>query len=158
MLLYYHSWVFYNHFIATLYHFLGLTYWHSAECQLLFLLVFYFTEYQYQTESKCNKTFWRLFWTRRHLGGQESTCKESRGDHNTPGCARRPRHTLVGCGAHGVSCTASQLYKYPNIPETLGESTKHNSSCRKFQNHEIQSRYHHRGVQLLIGASPMMRE
>ena len=30
MLLYYHSWMFYNHFIATLYHFLGLTYWHSA--------------------------------------------------------------------------------------------------------------------------------
>ena len=26
MLLYYHSWMFYNHFIATLYHFLGLTY------------------------------------------------------------------------------------------------------------------------------------
>ena len=25
MLLFYHSWVFYNHFIATLYHFLGLT-------------------------------------------------------------------------------------------------------------------------------------
>ena len=23
---YYHSWMFYNHFIATLYHFLGLTY------------------------------------------------------------------------------------------------------------------------------------
>jgi hypothetical protein len=26
MLLFYHSWMFYNHFIATLYHFLGLTY------------------------------------------------------------------------------------------------------------------------------------
>ena len=32
---------------------------------------------------------------------------------------------------------ASLLYKYPNIPETLGESTKINSSCRKFQNHQI---------------------
>src|SRR5215216_3439877 len=40
MLLYYHSWMLYNHFIATLYHFLGLTYWHSAQCQLLFFACF----------------------------------------------------------------------------------------------------------------------
>ena len=40
MLLYYHSWMFYNHFIATLYHFLGLTYWTSAQCQLLFFACF----------------------------------------------------------------------------------------------------------------------
>jgi hypothetical protein len=40
MLLYCHSWMFYNHFIATLYHFLGLTYWHSAQCQLLFFACF----------------------------------------------------------------------------------------------------------------------
>jgi hypothetical protein len=57
-----------------------------------------------------------------------------------------------------ASRTASLLYKYPNIPETLGESTKHNFSHRKFQNHEIQSRYHHGGVQHPPGASPMMRE
>ena len=35
MLLYYHSWMLYNHFITPLYHFLGLTYWHSAQCELL---------------------------------------------------------------------------------------------------------------------------
>ena len=40
MLLYYHSWMFYNHFIATLYHFLGLTYWPTAQCQLLFFACF----------------------------------------------------------------------------------------------------------------------
>ena len=40
MLLYYHSWMFYNHFIATLYHFLGLTYWPSAQCPLLFFACF----------------------------------------------------------------------------------------------------------------------
>ena len=45
-----------------------------------------------------------------------------------------------------ASRTASLLYKYPNIPETLGESTKINSSRRKFQNHQIQSRHHHRGA------------
>ena len=43
-------------------------------------------------------------------------------------------------GPIGAPSTASQLYKYSNILETLGESTKHNSSHRKFQNHEIQSR------------------
>ena len=40
MLLYYHSWMFYNHFIATLYHFLVLMYWHSAQWQLLFSACF----------------------------------------------------------------------------------------------------------------------
>ena len=44
------------------------------------------------------------------------------------------------------SCTASFLYKYPNIPETLGESTKKNSSHRKFQKPQIQSRHDHGGV------------
>ena len=42
--------------------------------------------------------------------------------------------------------TASLLYKYPNILETLGESTKINSSRHRVQNHQIQSRYHHGGV------------
>ena len=46
----------------------------------------------------------------------------------------------------GAPRTASLLYKYPNIPETLGESTKINSSRRRVQNHQIQSRHHHGGV------------
>ena len=46
----------------------------------------------------------------------------------------------------GAPRTASLLYKYPNIPETLGESMKINSSRRKFLNHQIQSRHHHGGV------------
>ena len=41
MLLYYQSWMFYNHFIVILYHFLVLTYWHSAKCQLLFSACFF---------------------------------------------------------------------------------------------------------------------
>ena len=41
MLLFYHFWMFYNHFISTLYHFLGLTYWPSAQCQLLFFCLFF---------------------------------------------------------------------------------------------------------------------
>ena len=45
-----------------------------------------------------------------------------------------------------TSRIASLLYKYPNILETLVESTKINSSRRKFQTHQIQSRHHHGGV------------
>ena len=40
MLLYYHSWMFYNNFIIILYHFSVLTYWHSAQCQLLVFACF----------------------------------------------------------------------------------------------------------------------
>ena len=42
----------------------------------------------------------------------------------------------------GAPQTASLLYKYPNIPETTGESMKYSSSRRKVQNHHIQSRHH----------------
>ena len=58
----------------------------------------------------------------------------------------------------GAPRTASLLYKYPNIPETLGESTKNNFSRCRFQNHEIQSNTIMEGFIILIGASPMMRE
>ena len=57
-----------------------------------------------------------------------------------------------------ASRTASLLYKYPNIPEILGESTKNNSSRRKFQKPQIQSRHHHRGVHHPHWCSPMMCE
>ena len=69
-----------------------------------------------------------------------------RGGHNPPGRARRPRRALVGCAHLGCPQTASLPYKYPNIPETLGESTKYSSSRRRVQDHEIQSRHHHGGV------------
>ena len=38
--------------------------------------------------------------------------------------------------------TASLLYKYPNIPETLEQAMKYSSSRRRVQNHQIQSRHH----------------
>ena len=60
--------------------------------------------------------------------------------------AGSPRRALVGCAHLRCPRTASLLYKYPNIPKTLGESTKNNSSRHKFQNHKIQSRHHHGGV------------
>ena len=57
-----------------------------------------------------------------------------------PGGALTVVPTLV------ASRTTSLLHKYPNILETLGGSTKINSSHRKFQNHQIQLKHHHEGV------------
>ena len=65
MLLYYHSWMFYNHFIS----FLVLTYWHSAKC--CFLHVFYIAGNQYQTESKCSETFCGFFMDQKTPNGLE---------------------------------------------------------------------------------------
>ena len=47
----------------------------------------------------------------------------------------------AGGASYGVPTlvTASLLYKYPNIPKTLGESTKYSSSRRRVQNHQIPS-------------------
>ena len=50
------------------------------------------------------------------------------------------------------------LNKYPNIPETLGESTKINSSRRKFKKHQISLDTIMEGFIILIGASPVMCE
>ena len=90
MLLYYHSWMFYNHLIATLYHFLGLTYWTSAQCQLLFLLVFYIAVNQYQTESKHREIFCGFFMDQKTSNGLEQHLGVPRGRNNPPGRAWAP--------------------------------------------------------------------
>ena len=134
---------FYVNFIS----FLGLTYWHSApSASCCFLLVFYIAGNQYQTESKCSKTFCGFFLDqktpvgpRKYIGGSEGSTTHQ-GTPRGPGAPRWVVPTSM------ASRTASFLYKYPNIPKTLGESTKHNSSRCKSQNHEIQSRHHHGGV------------
>ena len=102
MLLYYQSWMFYNHFIVILYHFLVLTYWHSAQCQLLFFCL-YFTLQNINTKQSPNavKLFKDFFCTRRRRMVQESTRGEARGEHNPPGRAWGPRRAQVGC-AHLV--------------------------------------------------------
>ena len=79
-------------------------------------------------------------WVEEALGG----CPEGSTIHQgTPGGPGAPWWVVPTLGA---SWTAYLLYKYPNIPETLGELTKINSSRRKVQNHQIQSRHHHGGV------------
>ena len=67
-------------------------------------------------------------------------CPEGGTTHQgTPGGPGAPWWVVPTSGAPR---TASLLYKYPNIPETLGESTKYSSSRRRVQNHQIQSRHH----------------
>ena len=142
MMLYYQSWMFYNHFIVILYHFLVLTYWHSAKCQLMFFHAFYIAGNQYQTESKCHETLWRFFMDQKEKLGPGSTWgspEEGTTHQVAPGGPGAPWWVVRTSGAPR---TASLLYKYPNIPETLGESMKYSSNHHRFQNHQIQSRHH----------------
>ena len=144
MLLYYHSWMFYNHFIATLYHFLGLTWWHSAKCQLLFSACFLHRRKSISNGVQTQRNFLSIF----------SRPEDTRWAEEVPeGCPEgaQPTRARLGRVQVGYAHLAGLphrllLYKYPNIPETLGESTKINSSPRKFQNHQIQSKHHHRGA------------
>ena len=68
------------------------------------------------------------------------------GEHNPLGCAWGPDAPWWVVPTSAASRTASLLYKYPENPKTLGESTKHNSSRRKFHKPQIQFRHHHGGV------------
>ena len=85
------------------------------------------------------------------------------------GAPRSPGAPRGLCPPMETSCTASSPYKFPNIPETLGESRDQSFHHRKFQNHEIQSRallrHLARGetitegfIILIVGAPPMMHE
>ena len=69
-----------------------------------------------------------------------------------PGVPRWVVPTLV------ASCIASLLYKYPNIPETLGESTKIKSSAASSRNTRSNLDTITEGFIMPIGASPMMHE
>ena len=101
MLLYYHSWMLYNHFTVILYNFLVLTYWHSAQWQLLFYTCFLHRRKSIPNGVQTQRNFLWIFWTRRHPLGQRSTKEGARGEHKTPGRARRPRSAFVGCAHLG---------------------------------------------------------
>ena len=85
--------MFYNQFIATLYHFLGLTHRHSVQCQLLFLLVFYFAENQYQRSRNAAKLFGDFFGPEDIQWAKEVPEGDPRGAQPTwacPGAQARP--------------------------------------------------------------------
>ena len=116
----------------------------SASC--CFLHVFDIAGNQYQMASKRSETFCGFFGPEENQWAEEAPrdCFEGITTHEgAPGDLGAPWWVVPTLGA---PWTASLLYKYPNIPETLGESTKINSSHRRVQNHQIQSRHHHGGV------------
>ena len=62
MLLYYQSWMFYNHFIVILYHFLVIPYWHSAKCQLLFFPCFLHRRKSLSNQVQMPQNFTEIFY------------------------------------------------------------------------------------------------
>ena len=158
MLLYYHSWMFHNHFIATLYHFLGLTCLHSAKVPVAIFACFLLHRILVPNGFQSRRNFLEIFFgPEEGQWAKEVTRREPRPPTTHQG-TRGPGVPWWVVAALGTPSTASELYKYPNIPETLEESTKNTSSHRKFQNREIQSNTITEGFIFIIGASPMMRE
>ena len=90
--------------------------------------------------------------------GQGSAWGCSKGSKTHQGAPGGPGVPSWVVPTPGNPRAASLLYKYPNIPETLGESTEINSSRRRVQNHQIQSNTITEGFTTSIGASPMMHE
>ena len=102
MLLYYHSWLFYNHFIATLYHFLGLTYWPSAQCQLLFFACFLHRRKSISNGVQTPRNFLDIFYGSEHLGWARAApggCPERGTTHQgVPGGPGAPRWVVPTSG------------------------------------------------------------
>ena len=139
--------MFYNHFIATLYHFLGLTYCPSAQCQLLFFACCLLHKKSILNGVQTQRNFLEIFsgpdYTRWAEEVPQGISEGSIPHQGAPGPTGAPKWVVPTLVA---SCTAALLYKYPNIPETLGESMNFNFCHRKFQKHLIQSKYHLGGV------------
>ena len=97
------------------------------------------------------KLYKNILWTRRNMLGPSSTwgsLGEGTTHQGAPGGPGAPWWVVPTSGAPR---TASLLYKYPNIPETLEASMKYSSNCRRVQNHQIKSRHH-----LGWGSSPSL--
>ena len=88
-------------------------------------------------------TFYGTEGTQRALVVPRGSPEEGTTHQGVPGGPGAPCWVVPTSGA---PWTDSFLYKYPNIPETLGESKRFSSSCCRVHNHQIQSRHHHGGV------------
>ncbi len=106
-------------FILILYHFLVLTYWHSAKCQLLFSACFLHCRKSISNGAQTQRVFLWIFLGQKISCGPEKRLGVLWGEHNPPGHAWRPRRALVGCAHLGCPRTASLIYIYPNIGEEI---------------------------------------
>ena len=160
MLLYYHCWMFYNHFITTLYHILGLTYWHSAkEPVAVFASFFTSQNINIKRIPIATKLFVDFFLDQKTPSGPKKYRRSG---------PRRPQPTRARQGVPGAPWwvvpssapfrTASDAYKFSNIQKTLGSrrntipATPSSRTARSNLNTITE------GFIFFIGASPMMRE
>ena len=111
MLLFYHSWMFYNHFIVILYHFLVLTNCHSAQCQLLFSACFLHRRKSIPNGVQMQRNFLWIFLGQKTSSGPRKHLGVPRGEQHPSGRARRPRHALVGAAPleHPLRCFLGPL-------------------------------------------------
>ena len=115
MRLFYHSWVFYNHFIATLYHFFGTNL--LTQCPVpvaVFCLFFSSQEINTKWSPNATKLHGDFLWTRRNPMGQSCTWGCPEGGTNHQGAPGWVVPTSV------ASPTPSLHYKFRNIPKPFG--------------------------------------
>ena len=133
---------FYNNFIS----FFGTNLLTRCPVPVVVFCFFYIVGNQYQKESKRDETpggFFGLEESQWAKGAPEGLLAVTSTHQGTPGGPGAPRWVLPTSGS---PWTSSSLYKYHNIPKTLGESIKYWSSRRRVQNHQIQPRHRHGGV------------
>ena len=92
------------------------------------------------------------YWALVAPGGSAEEGTTHQGAPRSPSAPRWVVPTSV------ASRTATLLYKYPNIPETLGESTKISPAAASSRTTRSNLDTITEGFIILIGASPMMRE
>ena len=98
-------------FIIILYHFLVLTYWHSAKCQLLFSTCFLHRMKSISDGVQTQRNFTEIFLDQKErngpwlcLGGAPREAQPTRGRQEAQACPG-------GCAHLGCPQTASLLYK-----------------------------------------------
>ena len=117
MLLYYHSSMFYIHFIATLYHFLGLTYWHSAQCQLLLFACLLHSRKSIPNGVQTQRIFLEIFSrpedTQRAKEVPDGSSEESTTHQGAPGPPCAPRWIVLPSEPPSGNSLAQQVSSGP---------------------------------------------
>jgi hypothetical protein len=111
----------------------------------VFCPVFVLQKIRIKRSPNAAKLFVDIFGPEDNRGSEEEIGDEARGGEHPLGRATGASHGPGVLAPSVPYSTASSLYKFPKIPETLGVPPKHNSSRHKFQNHQIQSRHHLEG-------------